>query len=86
MDRLRGHYTGCARSWASHVVSVGAGDPIHDWHYILGHFGWLGYDHALARLTHFLATLSIVAAVALGSWLCAGMQRLPAPTEAFPAE
>ena len=71
-------YIGDARSQDLPLVSMGSGDPIHDWHFILGRLGMLGDDHSLARFTLFLGALSLIAAVALGAWLCAAMRRLPA--------
>ena len=71
-------YIGDARSQDLPLVSMGSGDPIHDWHFILGRLGMLGDDHALARFMLFLGALSLIAAVSLGAWLCAAMRRLPA--------
>lgn len=71
-------YVGDARTQDLPLVSIGSGDPIHDWHFILGRLGMLGDDHSLARFTLFLGALSLIAAVALGAWLCASMRTLPA--------
>jgi hypothetical protein len=67
-------YIGDARSQDLPLVSMGSGDPIHDWHYILGRFGMLGDDHALARFTRFIAVLSLLLAIGWGAWLCKGMR------------
>lgn len=72
-------YIGDARSQDLPLVSMGSGDPIHDWHFILGRYAMLGDDHSLARFTLFLGALALLAAVGLGAWLCAAMRRLPAP-------
>lgn len=72
-------YIGDARSQDLPLVSMGSGDPIHDWHYILGHFGMLGQDHALARLARFASFVSLLLAIVLGAWLCNAM-RLSAGT------
>ena len=71
-------YIGDARSQDLPLVSMGSGDPIHDWHFILGRYAMLGDDHGLARCTLFLGALALIAAVAWGAWLCAAMRRLPA--------
>lgn len=70
-------YIGDARSQDLLLVSMGSGDPIHDWHYILGHFGMLGDDHALARFTRFMAAMSLLLALGWGAWLCNAMRRAP---------
>lgn len=82
-------YIGDARSQDLPLVSMGSGDPIHDWHFILGRLGMLGDDHSLARFTLFLGALSLIAAVALGAWLCAAMRHLrakqPSVDDLFPS-
>lgn len=72
-------YIGDARSQDLPLVSMGSGDPIHDWHYILGHFGMLGQDHAIARLARFVSFVSLLLAIGLGACLCNAM-RLSAGT------
>ena len=67
-------YIGDARTQYLNLVSTGSGDPIHDWHYLLGHYGKLGDDLALARFTNFLSALALLATVALGVWLCNAMR------------
>lgn len=67
-------YIGDARNQLLPLVSMGSGDPIHDWHYLLAHFGMLGYDRALARFTDFLSAFSLLAALVLGAWLCNAMR------------
>ena len=71
-------YVDDARSQELQLVSMGSGDPIHDWHFILGRLGMLGDDHALAHFTTFCGWLTLIASVALGAWLCAAMRHLPA--------
>ena len=68
-------YIGDARNQDLPLVSMGSGDPIHDWHYLLAHYAMLGDDRALARFTTLLSVLSLVAAVVLGAWLCRAMYR-----------
>ena len=67
-------YIGDARTQYLGLVSMGSGDPIHDWHYLLGHYGKLGDDRALARFTNFLSVLALLAAMGLGAWLCNAMR------------
>lgn len=67
-------YIGDARSQDLPLVSMGNGDPIHDWHYILGHFGMLGDDHALARFARFLSAIWLLLAIAWGVWLLDAMR------------
>ena len=66
-------YIGDARNQDLPLVSMGSGDPIHDWHYLLGRFGMLGDDRALSRFTDLVSALSLASAVALGVWLCMAM-------------
>jgi len=68
-------YIGDARNQDLPLVSLGSGDPIHDWHFLLGRFGMLGDDRALSRFTDFMSVLSLVSAVVLGTWLCLAMYR-----------
>jgi hypothetical protein len=77
-------YVGDARSQDLPLVSIGSGDPIHDWYFILARFGMLGDDHALARFGRFMSLVSLVLAIAWGVWLCHAM-RLSAGT-ALPAD
>jgi TRAP-type C4-dicarboxylate transport system permease small subunit len=72
-------YIGDARAQDLPLVSIGNGDPIHDWHYMLGHFGMLAQDHALARFARLLSVLALLFAMAWGAWLLNSM-RLSAGT------
>ena len=67
-------YIGDARNQFLGLVSMGNGDPIHDWHFILGRYAMLGDDKSLARFANMLSVLALVAAVALGAWLCNAMR------------
>jgi hypothetical protein len=67
-------YIGDARAQDLPLVSIGDGDPIHDWHFLLGHFGMLGQDHAFARFARFLSVLSLLFAIAWGAWLLNAMR------------
>jgi hypothetical protein len=67
-------YVGDARAQDLPLVSIGNGDPIHDWHYLLGHFGMLGQDQALARFARFLSVISLLLAIAWGVWMLNAMR------------
>jgi hypothetical protein len=67
-------YVGDARAQDLPLVSIGDGDPIHDWHFLLGHFGMLGQDQALARFARFLSVISLLLAIAWGVWLLNAMR------------
>lgn len=41
----------------------------HDWEYLLGEIGRLHWDHGLARASHLLGSLVMLAALAWGAWL-----------------
>ena len=68
-------YVGNARAQDLPLVSIGDGDPIHDWHFLLGHFGMLAQDQAFARFARFLSVVSLVVAIAWGAWLLKVMRR-----------
>ncbi|MDQ2766114.1 MAG: hypothetical protein M3Y30_03055 [Gemmatimonadota bacterium] len=68
-------YIGDARTQFLGLVSMGNGDPIHDWHFILARYAMLGDDRALARFANLLSVLALVAAVLLGAWLCNAMRK-----------
>lgn len=67
-------YIGDARAQDLPLVSIGNGDPIHDWHYLLGHFGMLAQDHSLARFARFLSVIALLLAIAWGAWLLNAMR------------
>jgi len=66
-------YIGDARDQILALVSVGSGDPIHDWHFILARYAMLGDDKALARFANTMSVLALITAVVLGAWLCKAM-------------
>lgn len=67
-------YIGDARDQILPLVSMGNGDPIHDWHFLLARYAMLGDDRALSRFTNFLAVLALTVALVLGAWLCNAMR------------
>ena len=62
-------YMGDARSQSLQLVSLGSGEPLHDWHYLLGHMGLLPFDHFFAGTVWLIALLSMLFCFAAGGWL-----------------
>jgi hypothetical protein len=62
-------YMGDARAQVLPLVSVGGGDIIHDWNYLLGRMKLLRHDQALASLVRGLGHLIHGAAVVAGGWV-----------------
>ena len=44
-------------------------EDYHDWEGILSRLGMMKYDHALARVTFTIGTLTMLVAVCWGGWL-----------------
>jgi len=63
------NYVGDARAMEMPLVSLGAGDPEHDWNYLLGAMHMLPLDHALAAVLRLIATTIGVASFAFAAWL-----------------
>ena len=70
-------YIGDARAEALPLYSLGGGDPIHDWNYLLGSLHLRPRDTAIAGLVRVLALGSLGLSVLLGLWLCRVMARSP---------
>ncbi len=68
-------YMGDARTQLLPLVSLGNGDPMHDWAYLLGRLGLLQQDTTLAALVRFSGSLTFAAAFAAGAWLLWQMAR-----------
>jgi hypothetical protein len=68
-------YVGDARAEALPLVSLGGGDVVHDWNYLLGSVRLLPHDTEIAGLVRFAALVLLAASVWLGAWLCAVMAR-----------
>jgi hypothetical protein len=64
-----GIYAADARSQLLGLVSMGAGEPVHDWHYLLSRLGLLEQDRLLGNLLRILGTLSMATALAWGGWM-----------------
>ena len=61
---------------------TGAEDPeFHDWHHILGHLGWLRYDHVLARISFGVGVLLMILAFAWGGYVLFRQFRRPGGVE-----
>jgi hypothetical protein len=60
-------YAGDAVAKSLPLVTPGGGEPIHDWNYILGHFGWLRHTEAVAAWHRAAAHASMAASMAGGS-------------------
>ncbi len=68
-------YAGDARAQILPLVSPTSGDPIHDWHFMLGRIGMLKWDTVIAADIRRLAVLSMLAGLGAGAWLVWQMLR-----------
>jgi hypothetical protein len=68
-------YLGDARSQSLPLVGLGAGEPLHDWAYLLGKLNLLRQDQALANLLRVFGGLSYATGLCFGAWLLLGMFR-----------
>jgi hypothetical protein len=68
-------YVADARAEELPLVSLGGGDVIHDWNYLLGSVHLLPHDAQIAGMVRFVAFVLLVASIGLGAWLCAVMAR-----------
>lgn len=74
-------YLGDARTMELPLVSLGGGEAIHDWHYLLSHMGVLEWDTGIATLLRVIAFLVLWSSIAAGVWICWLMYSSPkAPT------
>jgi len=69
-------YAGDARAQQLLLFSLG-GDPVHDWYHLLGAAGLLEHDRTLSATLRLTATTAMLAGLALGTLLIAGMLRPP---------
>jgi len=70
-------YIGDARAEALPLVSLGGGDPIHDWNYLLDSVHLLPKDTAIAGAVHLAALVVLLLSVWLGVRLCRVMAASP---------
>ena len=59
-------YAKDAQAMALPLVSIGGGDAVHDWHYILTKVGLLRWDQAVGNTWYSIGVVIIVAAVICG--------------------
>jgi len=70
-------YVGDAASENLPLVSMGSGEPHHDWGTLLTRWHLLNYDGTFAAIIRVLATLTWIGSLALGAWLCVLIRRTP---------
>jgi len=68
-------YVADARAQDLPLVSLGDGDVVHDWNYLLGSVHLLPYDTRIAAAIRLLAVALLAASLWLGAWLCLVMAR-----------
>ncbi len=68
-------YIADARAQELPLASPFAGDPEHDWHFLLSSTGMLRYDGHIAGWVRLAAFLVLAGSLALGAWLCVRMAR-----------
>ncbi len=68
-------YVADARAEDLPLVSLGGGDVVHDWNYLLGSLHLLAHDGQIAGLIRAAAFGLLAASVGLGAWLCVVMAR-----------
>lgn len=60
------NYVKDAQAMELPLVSIGGGDAVHDWNYILLKFNVLRHDQAVGKAFYIIGLLIIIASVALG--------------------
>jgi hypothetical protein len=68
-------YVADARAEELPLYSLGGGDVVHDWNYLLGGLHLLPYDGRIAGLIRLAALMLLAGSILLGAWLCAVMAR-----------
>jgi hypothetical protein len=68
-------YVADARAEELPLVSLGGGDVVHDWNYLLGSVHLLPHDAQIAGMVRFAAFVLLVGSTWLGAWLCLVMAR-----------
>jgi hypothetical protein len=66
-------YAADARARQLPLVSIGSGDPIHDWYFMLSTLHALPHDQFIGRLFAFAGTLCFIASLAFAAWLLSVM-------------
>lgn len=67
-------YAADARAGQLPLVSLGGGDPEHDWFIMLAETGLLNYDVVIARAIRGLGVLSFVVGIGWGARIVAGLR------------
>lgn len=62
-------YVGDARAQMLPLVSVGGGDAIHDWHYLLSRMHLLSLDTGIAAFTRLLAFILMWGSIVIAFWM-----------------
>jgi hypothetical protein len=62
-------YVGDARARMLPLVTVGGGDAIHDWHYILSRMHILSWDTRIAGFTRLLAFIIMWSSLVIAAWM-----------------
>jgi hypothetical protein len=62
-------YAADARARALPLLTPGAGEPIHDWYFMLARLGWLNHDDLIGRSFRLLGILAMGAGIAFGAWI-----------------
>jgi len=68
-------YVADARAEELPLYSLGGGDVMHDWNYLLGSVHLLPQDARIAGMVRFAALVALAGSILLGAWLCAVMAR-----------
>jgi len=62
-------YVEDARTQVLPLVTVGGGDAIHDWHYLLSRMNILSWDTTIATFIRIVAFISMWGSIAAGIWM-----------------
>ncbi len=77
-------YAGDARTLELPLLSLGMGEPIHDWHYLLSEAGLLRFDLVIERLLRLAGATSILLFLLAGGALLLRMRASPDRAPALP--
>lgn len=69
-------YIGDARKKILILFGVGAGEPIHDWEYMLSRLGLLESDRAIASFVRTGGAVISIASILAAAWICLLMWQL----------
>jgi hypothetical protein len=61
-------YVKDAQAMAMPLVSMGGGDAIHDWNYILTKLGLLRHDQVVGNLTYGMGIMIMIAAIIMAGY------------------